>query len=164
MSTLVSPGKCKVIYHCSLAYLKYNHVFIDCFGQVFILMWAWGFIWIRVDPTWLLGGVLMPGGGCWAKCFLIGLGSRQCIISFPCVCQNLECVSLTLKCPWTLIKDPFIVPFLFLSFSLTTVDSEDGVAIEAPGTLNLDTEFLLGHDLEFDQDDKILTLDKFSGV
>lgn len=45
-----------------------------------------------------------------------------------------------------------------------TVDSEDGVAIEAPGTLNLDTEFLLGHDLEFDHDGKILNLDKFSGV
>uniref|UniRef100_H3DFZ1 Zinc finger protein 513 n=1 Tax=Tetraodon nigroviridis TaxID=99883 RepID=H3DFZ1_TETNG len=43
-----------------------------------------------------------------------------------------------------------------------TVDSEDGVAIEAPGTLNLDTEFLLGHDLEFDHDGKILNLDKFS--
>lgn len=45
-----------------------------------------------------------------------------------------------------------------------TVDSEDGVAIEAPGTLNLDAEFLLGHDLEFDHDGKILNLDKFSGA
>lgn len=44
------------------------------------------------------------------------------------------------------------------------MDSEDGVAIEAPGSLNLDTEFLLGQDLEFDQDGKILNLDKFSGV
>lgn len=44
------------------------------------------------------------------------------------------------------------------------MDSEDGVAIEAPGTLSLDTEFLLGHDLEFDHDGKILNLDKFSGV
>lgn len=44
------------------------------------------------------------------------------------------------------------------------MDSEDGVTIEAPGSLNLDPEFLLGHDLEFDHDDKILNLDKFSGV
>lgn len=56
------------------------------------------------------------------------------------------------------------MPFLFLPFSLATVDSEDGVAIEAPQTLNLDTEFLLGQDLEFDHDGKILNLDKFSGV
>ncbi|XP_011610339.1 zinc finger protein 513a isoform X1 [Takifugu rubripes] len=44
------------------------------------------------------------------------------------------------------------------------LDSEDGVAVEAPHTLNLDTEFLLGHDLEFDHDGKILNLDKFSEV
>ncbi|KAI4802023.1 hypothetical protein KUCAC02_019884 [Chaenocephalus aceratus] len=45
------------------------------------------------------------------------------------------------------------------------VDSEDGVAIEAPGNLNLDADFLLGQDIEFgdpDHDNKILGLDKFS--
>ncbi|KAM6915382.1 zinc finger protein 513a [Xenentodon cancila] len=46
------------------------------------------------------------------------------------------------------------------------LDSEDGVAIEAPGNLPLDTDFLLGQDLEFgDPDqDKILGLEKFSEV
>lgn len=50
---------------------------------------------------------------------------------------------------------------------MTAVDSEDGVAIEAPGNLTLDTDFLLGQDLEFDDpdhDDKILGLEKFSGL
>lgn len=51
-------------------------------------------------------------------------------------------------------------------FFVTIVDSEDGVAIEAPGNLPLDTDFLLGQDLEFgDPDqDKILGLEKFSGL
>uniref|UniRef100_UPI003AAA3FEA zinc finger protein 513a isoform X1 n=2 Tax=Centroberyx gerrardi TaxID=166262 RepID=UPI003AAA3FEA len=47
------------------------------------------------------------------------------------------------------------------------LDSEDGVAIEAPGNLTLDTDFLLGQDLEFgdpDHDNKILGLEKFSEV
>ncbi|KAL6096046.1 uncharacterized protein ACO6RY_09828 [Pungitius sinensis] len=47
------------------------------------------------------------------------------------------------------------------------LDSEDGVAIEAPGNLSLDTDFLLGQDLEFgdpDHDHKILGLEKFSEV
>ncbi|KAK5880233.1 hypothetical protein CesoFtcFv8_023282 [Champsocephalus esox] len=47
------------------------------------------------------------------------------------------------------------------------LDSEDGVAIEAPGNLNLDADFLLGQDIEFgdpDHDNKILGLDKFSEV
>ncbi|XP_067428504.1 zinc finger protein 513a [Thunnus thynnus] len=47
------------------------------------------------------------------------------------------------------------------------LDSEDGVAIEAPGNLTLDTDFLLGQDLEFgdpDHDSKILGLEKFSEV
>ncbi|XP_068580789.1 zinc finger protein 513a isoform X1 [Cebidichthys violaceus] len=47
------------------------------------------------------------------------------------------------------------------------LDSEDGVAVEAPGNLTLDTDFLLGQDLEFgdpDHDHKILGLDKFSEV
>ncbi|XP_026197812.1 zinc finger protein 513a [Anabas testudineus] len=46
------------------------------------------------------------------------------------------------------------------------LDSEDGVAIEAPGNLSLDTDFLLGQDLEFDDPDhdKILGLEKFSEV
>lgn len=78
--------------------------------------------------------------------------------------QNQECVSSTLECPSALMKGPFIMPFLLFYFCLMTVDSEDGVAIEAPGPLSLDTEFLLGHDLEFDHDGKILNLDKFSGV
>lgn len=49
---------------------------------------------------------------------------------------------------------------------MTVVDSEDGVAIEAPGNLSLDTDFLLGQDLEFDDPDhdKILGLEKFSGL
>lgn len=50
---------------------------------------------------------------------------------------------------------------------MTAVDSEDGVAIEAPGNLSLDTDFLLGQDLEFgdpDRDHKILGLEKFSGL
>lgn len=50
--------------------------------------------------------------------------------------------------------------------SVTAVDSEDDVAIEAPGNLTLDTDFLLGQDLEFgdpDHDSKILGLEKFSG-
>uniref|UniRef100_A0A3P8PKR6 Zinc finger protein 513 n=1 Tax=Astatotilapia calliptera TaxID=8154 RepID=A0A3P8PKR6_ASTCA len=45
------------------------------------------------------------------------------------------------------------------------LDSEDDVAIEAPENLPLDTDFLLGQDLEFDdpdQDNKILGLEKFS--
>nr|XP_040016689.1 zinc finger protein 513a isoform X1 [Gasterosteus aculeatus aculeatus] len=47
------------------------------------------------------------------------------------------------------------------------VDSEDAVAIEAPGNLSLDTDFLLGQDLEFgdpDHDHRILGLEKFSEV
>lgn len=51
--------------------------------------------------------------------------------------------------------------------SLIAVDSEDDVAIEAPGNLTLDTDFLLGQDLEFgdpDHDSKILGLEKFSGL
>nr|XP_015802636.2 zinc finger protein 513a isoform X2 [Nothobranchius furzeri] len=46
------------------------------------------------------------------------------------------------------------------------LDSEDGVAAEAPGSLPLDTDFLLGQDLVFgDSDhDKILSLEKFSEV
>ncbi|XP_029351804.1 zinc finger protein 513a isoform X1 [Echeneis naucrates] len=47
------------------------------------------------------------------------------------------------------------------------LDSEDGVAIEAPGNLSLDTDFLLGQDLEFDDpdhDNKLLGLEKFSEV
>ncbi|KAF7669181.1 hypothetical protein LDENG_00240870 [Lucifuga dentata] len=47
------------------------------------------------------------------------------------------------------------------------LDSEDGVAIEAPGNLTLDTDFLLGQDLEFDDpdhDSRILSLEKFSEV
>ncbi|KAL3979810.1 fumarate hydratase, class II [Sarotherodon galilaeus] len=47
------------------------------------------------------------------------------------------------------------------------LDSEDDVAIEAPENLPLDTDFLLGQDLEFDdpdQDNKILGLEKFSEV
>lgn len=51
--------------------------------------------------------------------------------------------------------------------SVTAVDSEDGVAIEAPGNLTLDTDFFLGQDLEFgdaDHDGKILGLEKFSGL
>lgn len=47
------------------------------------------------------------------------------------------------------------------------MDSEDGLVIEAPGNLTLDTDFLLGQELEFgdpDHDGKILGLEKFSGV
>ncbi|XP_068614566.1 zinc finger protein 513-like [Brachionichthys hirsutus] len=47
------------------------------------------------------------------------------------------------------------------------LDSEDGVTIEAPGNLTLDTDFLLGQDLEFgdpDHDGKLLGLEKFSEV
>ncbi|XP_022067506.1 zinc finger protein 513a isoform X1 [Acanthochromis polyacanthus] len=47
------------------------------------------------------------------------------------------------------------------------LDSEDGVIVEAPGNLPLDTDFLLGQDLEFsdpDHDNKILGLAKFSEV
>uniref|UniRef100_A0A3B3DNW4 Zinc finger protein 513 n=1 Tax=Oryzias melastigma TaxID=30732 RepID=A0A3B3DNW4_ORYME len=46
------------------------------------------------------------------------------------------------------------------------LDSEDGVAIEAPGNLHLDTDLFLGHDLEFDapDHDKILGLEKFSAA
>nr|XP_020472967.1 zinc finger protein 513 [Monopterus albus]XP_020472968.1 zinc finger protein 513 [Monopterus albus]XP_020472969.1 zinc finger protein 513 [Monopterus albus]XP_020472970.1 zinc finger protein 513 [Monopterus albus] len=47
------------------------------------------------------------------------------------------------------------------------LDSEDGVATEAPGNLPLDTDFLLGQELEFgdpDHDDKILGLERFSEV
>ncbi|KAM4529094.1 zinc finger protein 513a isoform 1-T1 [Fundulus diaphanus] len=46
------------------------------------------------------------------------------------------------------------------------VDSEDGVAVEAPGTLPLDTDFLLGQDLVFGvaDHDQILGLEKFSEV
>lgn len=50
---------------------------------------------------------------------------------------------------------------------MTAVDSEDAVAIEAPGNLSLDTDFLLGQDLEFgdpDHDHRILGLEKFSGL
>lgn len=53
-----------------------------------------------------------------------------------------------------------------LLFSVIAVDSEDGVAIEVPENLTLDTDFLLGQDLEFDDPDhdgKILGLEKFSG-
>uniref|UniRef100_A0A3B4UMY0 Zinc finger protein 513 n=1 Tax=Seriola dumerili TaxID=41447 RepID=A0A3B4UMY0_SERDU len=47
------------------------------------------------------------------------------------------------------------------------LDSEDGVAIEAPGNLSLDTDFLLGQDLEFgdpDHENKLLGLEKFSAA
>lgn len=47
------------------------------------------------------------------------------------------------------------------------MDSEDGVAIEVPGSLTLDADFLLGQDLEFgdpDHDSKLLGLEKFSGL
>ncbi|XP_041661534.1 zinc finger protein 513a [Cheilinus undulatus] len=47
------------------------------------------------------------------------------------------------------------------------LDSEDGVAFETPENLTLDTDFLLGPDLEFDDPDhenKILGLEKFSEV
>lgn len=46
------------------------------------------------------------------------------------------------------------------------MDSEDGVAFEVPGTLSLDTDILLGQELEFDDPDhdKILGLEKFSGL
>lgn len=86
-------------------------------------------------------------------------GSRECIISFSCVCvpESRVCFFNT-EMSFSIDKRSLFY------FCLTTVDSEDGVAIEAPGTLNLDTEFLLGHDLEFDHDGKILNLDKFSGV
>lgn len=53
---------------------------------------------------------------------------------------------------------------LFLS---TAVDSEDGVAIETPGNLTLDTDFLLEQDIHFDDpdhDSKILNLEKFRGL
>lgn len=46
------------------------------------------------------------------------------------------------------------------------MDSEDGVVFEAPENLALDTDFFLGHDLEFDDPDhenKILGLEKFTG-
>ncbi|XP_046877180.1 zinc finger protein 513a isoform X1 [Hypomesus transpacificus] len=45
------------------------------------------------------------------------------------------------------------------------LDSEDGVAIETPGSINLETDFLLGNDLEFgdpDDENKIPDLDKYS--
>ncbi|XP_075940244.1 zinc finger protein 513a isoform X4 [Anarhichas minor] len=66
----------------------------------------------------------------------------------------------------------FTACVLFLCSHLDTrrcclMDSEDGVAVEAPGNLTLDTDFLLGQDLEFgdpDHDHKILGLDKFSEV
>lgn len=51
--------------------------------------------------------------------------------------------------------------------SMIVVDSEDGVATETSGNLNLDTDFLLGQDLEFgdpDHDNKLLGLEKFSGL
>uniref|UniRef100_A0A3Q2QXT9 Zinc finger protein 513 n=1 Tax=Fundulus heteroclitus TaxID=8078 RepID=A0A3Q2QXT9_FUNHE len=46
------------------------------------------------------------------------------------------------------------------------LDSEDGVAVEAPGTLPLDTDFLLGQDLVFGvaDHDQILGLEKFSAA
>ncbi|XP_074541857.1 zinc finger protein 513a [Halichoeres trimaculatus] len=47
------------------------------------------------------------------------------------------------------------------------LDSEDGVVLEAPENLALDTDFFLGHDLEFDDPDhenKILGLEKFTEV
>ncbi|XP_034018446.1 zinc finger protein 513-like [Thalassophryne amazonica] len=46
------------------------------------------------------------------------------------------------------------------------LDSEDGLAFEAPGNLTLDTDFFLGQELEFgDPDnDKLLVLEKFSEV
>lgn len=51
---------------------------------------------------------------------------------------------------------------------MTLVDSEDGVTIEVPGNLPLDTDFLLEQDLEFEDpdhdNDKILGLEKFSGL
>lgn len=52
-------------------------------------------------------------------------------------------------------------------FSSTAVDSEDGVAIETPGNLTLDTDFLLEQDIHFDDpdhDSKILNLEKFRGL
>lgn len=54
-----------------------------------------------------------------------------------------------------------------LLFSSTAVDSEDGVAIGAPGNLTLDTDFLLEQDIHFDDpdhDSKILSLEKFRGL
>lgn len=54
----------------------------------------------------------------------------------------------------------------FVVFFPTAVDSEDGVAIETPGSINLETDFLLGNDLEFgdpDDENKIPDLDKYSG-
>lgn len=62
---------------------------------------------------------------------------------------------------------PSVKSKCLLLFSRTTVDSEDGVAIEAPGNLTLDTDFLLEQDLQFgdpDHDSKILSLEKFSGL
>ncbi|KAM6953912.1 LOW QUALITY PROTEIN: zinc finger protein 513a [Aplochiton taeniatus] len=47
------------------------------------------------------------------------------------------------------------------------LDSDDGVNPDAPGNLNLETDFLLRNNLEFgdpDSDNKILGLDKFSEV
>lgn len=59
-----------------------------------------------------------------------------------------------------------VIQCFWLAVFVTVVDSEDGVAIEAPGNLTLDTDFLLGQDLEFDDPDhdKILGLEKFSGL
>ena len=56
---------------------------------------------------------------------------------------------------------------MYWLFSITIVDSEDAVTTEAPGNLSLDTDFLLGQDLEFgdpDHDNRILGLEKFSGL
>lgn len=63
---------------------------------------------------------------------------------------------------------PCVADLLPLSpLLVSTVDSEDGVVTDAPGNLSLDTDFLLGQDLQFDDpdhDSKILGLEKFSGL
>lgn len=169
MSILLNPGKYKCPLSAALVLFKTQ----ECFYRIlFIFLLFWSDVCLNVirrfsrNQTWPVGGALVPDGGNWAKCFLIGLAVKSVRWAFSCVracarVQNLECVSSTMKCPARLIKCPSFCHFCLCA---TTVDSEDGVAIEAPGTLNLDTEFLLGHDLEFDHNGKILNLDKFSGA
>lgn len=97
--------------------------------------------------------------------FLIGLPVKTVWLAFSCVRVPAEYKVCFFFQKWNVPQDVLNVSSFCLFYCcLTTVDSEDGVAIEAPGTLNLDTEFLLGHDLEFDHNGKILNLDKFSGV
>lgn len=70
--------------------------------------------------------------------------------------------------PWKPIKKRQTfnkIQTLFLSPN--AVDSEDGVAIETPGNLTLDTDFLLEQGIHFDDpdhDSKILNLEKFRGL